>query len=229
MAYTYEYPRPSVTVDGVVFGYEDAQLKLLLIQRGIEPFKGAWALPGGFVQENETLDDAARREVKEETNVDKIYLEQLYTFGDLERDPRGRVISVAYLALVRPSAFKLRATTDATHAEWFEMNALPKLAFDHKHIVHVARERIRGKVRYQPIGFELLPEKFSLTDLQKLYETILDTELDKRNFRKKLLAMELVIALGEYESDASHRPAELYKFDKAKYKALQKKGFYFEL
>ena len=185
MPHTYEYARPSLTVDCVVFGLDDENLKVLLIQRDLEPFQGKWALPGGFVRINETLDDAAKRELQEETGVSNEYLEQLYTFGDLHRDPRERVVTVAYYALVKLSDHRIKATTDARNAGWFAISDTPKLAFDHDRILEVALARLKGKLRYQPIGFELLPAKFTLTKLQKLYETVLERDLDKRNFREK--------------------------------------------
>ena len=229
MSYTYEYPRPSVTVDCVVFGLDEEDLKVLLIQRGQEPFKGRWALPGGFVRMEESLEDAARRELAEEAGVRPGLLEQLYTFGEPGRDPRGRVITVAYFALVKLTDHKVQAATDASEAAWFSVWDMPKLAFDHAEVVATALQRLKGKVRYQPIGFELLPPKFTLTQLQRLYETILEKELDKRNFRKKILSMELLEELDEVEQDVSHRAARLYRFDHKKYKQLEKAGFNFEL
>lgn len=157
MSYTYEHPRPSLTVDAVVFGYDDALLRILLVQRGTPPFEGSWALPGGFVRMDETLEEAARRELREETAVTRLYLEQLYTFGDPGRDPRGRVVSVAYYGLVKLADHRVRASTDASHAAWFDVDDLPTLAFDHARIVETALERLRAQVRYRPIGFELLP------------------------------------------------------------------------
>ncbi|MCX5747915.1 MAG: NUDIX domain-containing protein, partial [Proteobacteria bacterium] len=192
MPYTYEYPRAALAVDCVVFGLDETDLKVLLIQRKLAPFQHAWALPGGFVHVDETLDAAARRELQEEANVSDVYLEQLYTFGTLDRDPRERVVSVTYYALAKLSDHRIRARTDAMGVGWFSLDDLPKLAFDHSHILAQAHERLRGKVRYAPVGFELLPPRFSLTQLQRLYEIILGTELDKRNFRKKILATELV-------------------------------------
>jgi len=229
VSYTYEYPRPSVTVDCVVFGLDEEDLKVLLIQRGQEPFKGRWALPGGFVRMEESLEDAARRELAEEAGVRPGLLEQLYTFGEPGRDPRGRVITVAYFALVKLTDHKVQAATDASEAAWFSVWDMPKLAFDHAEVVATALQRLKGKVRYQPIGFELLPPKFTLTQLQRLYETILEKELDKRNFRKKILSMELLEELDEVEQDVSHRAARLYRFDHKKYKQLEKAGFNFEL
>ena len=229
MAYTYEYPRPSLTVDGVVFGLDDEDLKVLLIQRDLPPFEGQWALPGGFVRMDETLEDAAQRELSEETGLADVYLEQLYTFGDPGRDPRERVVTVAYYALVNLRDHRVQAATDARNAAWFTVDDVPKLAFDHARILRAGLERLRGKVRYQPIGFELLPAKFTLRQLQQLYEKVLDRPLDKRNFRKKILGMGILVELDEIETDVAHRAARLYRFDKSKYDRLTKKGFNFEI
>ncbi|PQO45781.1 NUDIX hydrolase [Blastopirellula marina] len=229
MSFTYEYARPSVTVDCVIFGLDDDGLKILLIQRDGQPFEGCWALPGGFVEMSESLDDAALRELQEETGVSEVFLEQLYTFGEVDRDPRTRVITVAYYALVNLKDHKVEAATDARAAAWFELDDLPPLAFDHNQILQVAQERLQGKVRYQPIGFELLPEKFSLRQLQRMYETVLGRELDKRNFRKKALSLGVLEDLNEVERDVSHRAARLYRFDREKYQQLVKNGFHFEL
>lgn len=229
MSYTYDYPRPALTVDCVVFGIADSELQLLLIERAEAPFAGTWALPGGFVDIDEELEDAARRELEEETGLRNVFLEQLYTFGGVSRDPRGRVVSVAYYALAKPSAHELVAATDAAAAAWFPMNDLPPLAFDHNLVIDKAISRLRGKVRYAPIGFELLPRKFTLSQLQGLYETILDTELDKRNFRKKIRSMEILVDTGEVEKDVPRRPARLYRFDRARYRKLARQGFAFEL
>jgi 8-oxo-dGTP diphosphatase len=208
---------------------DDEDLKVLLIQRGLEPFQGRWALPGGFVHMNESLEDAARRELQEETGLERVYLEQLYTFGDVERDPRGRVVSVAYYALVKLNDHRVRAATDAREAGWFPVWDTPSLAFDHDRILQAALARLKGKVRYQPIGFELLPAKFTLSQLQRVYEKILERELDKRNFRKKILSMEFLVELDEVEQDVAHRAARLYRFDRKKYQQLEKDGFNFEI
>ncbi|MBC7983663.1 MAG: NUDIX hydrolase [Candidatus Obscuribacterales bacterium] len=229
MSYTYEYARGALTVDCAVFGLDDKELKVMLIQRGIAPFKGKWALPGGFVRLNETLDDAARRELEEETGLRNIFLEQLFTFGAVDRDPRERVVSVAYYALVNLSDHKVQAASDASDAAWFGVHDVPSLAFDHADILQVSIERLRGKLRYQPIGFELLPKKFTLSQLQHLYELVLERDLDKRNFRKRVLAMDLLIELDEVEQDVAHRAARLYRFDERKYRRLAKAGFNFEL
>jgi 8-oxo-dGTP diphosphatase len=229
MAATYEYPRPALTVDAVVFGLDDGDLKVLLVRRGLEPFEGKWALPGGFVRVGESLEDAVRRELKEETGIDSVFLEQLYTFGGVDRDPRERVVTVAYYALVRLGDHRVAAATDARDAAWFAVSEARGLAFDHDRILAVALERLKGKVRYQPIGFELLSPEFTLTQLQLLYETILETRLDKRNFRKKILVMDFLVPLDEVQKDVAHRAARLYRFDQKKYQRLQKRGFNFEI
>ncbi|MEN6373128.1 MAG: NUDIX domain-containing protein [Armatimonadota bacterium] len=229
MAYTYEYPRPALTVDCVVFGVDEENLKILLIERDLEPFAGKWALPGGFVHIDETLEDAALRELHEETGVGDVYLEQLYTFGAVDRDPRERVVSVAYYALVNLYDHHIQAATDARNALWFPVDDLPQLVFDHNLIIETAHERLKGKVRYQPIGFELLPERFTLSQLQHLYEIILETTLDKRNFRKKILGMDLLVELDEVQQDVAHRAARLYSFDEEKYRKLAEQGFNFEI
>ena len=229
MPHTYKYARPALTVDCVVFGFDEGELKVLLIQRALEPFQGKWALPGGFVHVDETIDDAARRELDEETGLKNVFLEQLYTFGAVDRDPRERVISVAHYALVKLSDYEAKAATDAASAEWFPISKLPNLAFDHAEIVATALARLQGKVRYQPVGFELLPPKFTLSELQHLYEAILEAGLDKRNFRKKVLGFGLLMPLKETQMAGRHRPAQLFRFDADKYEKLKKRGFNFEL
>jgi 8-oxo-dGTP diphosphatase len=229
MACTYEYPRPAMTVDAVVFGLDDEDLKVLLIRRALEPFQGKWALPGGFVRVEETLEEAVRRELQEETGIAQLFLEQLYTFGAVDRDPRERVVTVAYFALVKLSDHRIKAATDARDAAWFAVSEARGLAFDHDRILEAALERLKGKVRYQPIGFELLPPQFTLSQLQRLYETVLETPLDKRNFRKKILGMDFLVALDEVQKDVAHRAARLYRFDRKKYQQLQKRGFNFEI
>ncbi|MDD9945331.1 MAG: NUDIX domain-containing protein [Myxococcales bacterium] len=229
MPYTYEYPRGALAVDCVVFGLDENDLKVMLIQRGQAPFEGKWALPGGFVHMDETLEEAARRELEEETGLHKVFLEQLYTFSAVDRDPRERVVSVAYYALVKLSDHKVQAATDARDAGWFGVHDVPSLAFDHADILQKALERLRGKLRYQPIGFELLPKKFTLSQLQHLYQLVLERTLDKRNFRKRVLAMGLLIETDEVEQGVAHRAARLYRFDERKYRRLVKAGFNFEL
>lgn len=226
MPYTYDYPRPALTVDCVIFGLDEShKLKVLLIQRAHAPFKGQWALPGGFVDMDEGLETAALRELEEETGVKNVFIEQLYTFGAPGRDPRGRVVSVAYFALVNLEEHPVEASSDARRVRWFEIDSPPQLAFDHHDILEVAIARLRAKVRYQPIGFELLPEQFTLSQLQKLYETILGVEeLNKRNFRTRILRMGVLKEVGKQEGVA-HRPAKLYSFDKEKYEQLVKERY----
>jgi 8-oxo-dGTP diphosphatase len=231
MPFTYPYPRPSVTVDCVVFGLDLAaeDLKVLLIQRKKDPFAGLWAFPGGFVEESETLEESAKRELQEETGITRLYLEQLYTFGDPGRDPRGHTVTVAYYALVKLSDHSPKAADDAKAVDWFSISKAPKLAFDHAKILRIALQRLRAKVRYQPIGFELLPAKFTLSQLQRLYEIVLERPLDKRNFRKKILGMGLLIDLEETQKDVAHRAAQLYRFDEQRYRGLVGEGFNFEI
>lgn len=226
---TYEYARPALTTDCVVFGLDDEDLKVLLIKRGLAPYKGKWALPGGFVRVGEDLEKSARRELQEETGLKDLFLEQLCTFGQPKRDPREHVVTVAYYALVNLSEHPPTADTDAEEAAWFPFDDLPKLAFDHSDILTAARERLRAKLRDSPIGFELLPEKFTLTQLQSLYERILDTPLDKRNFRKKLLKLEILEETDEIEQDVAHRAARLYRFDQAAYQKKQQAGLNLEI
>lgn len=226
MPHTYEYPRPALTVDTIIFGLdvEENELRVLLIKRGIAPFKGKWAIPGGFVIPGESVDEAARRELQEECGVRNVFLEQLYTFGDPKRDPREHVVTVAYYALVNINDHHLEAGTDASEAEWFSIYDIPKLAFDHQKIIKTALERLRGKIRYHPLGFELLPKKFTLTQLQNLYEIVLEHPLDKRNFRKKVLSLDILKDLNEIQTNVTHRAARLYSFDKKAYKKLEKEG-----
>jgi 8-oxo-dGTP diphosphatase len=227
-----DYPRPSVTADCVVFGvtFESGgpALRVLLIERGAAPFRGALALPGGFVRIDETVDDAARRELREETGLADVYLEQLYTFGALDRDPRGRVVSVAYYALVNLADHRVQSGTDASAARWVPVDDVRGLAFDHDEILAAARERLRGKVRYQPIGLKMLPQRFKLSQLQALYEAVLGQALDKRNFRKRFLAMGLLVDAGE-EQGVPHRAARLYRFEQRRYEAALRRGFAFEI
>lgn len=229
MGVHYKYARPALTVDIVIFALDEAELRVMLVERGLDPFAGRWALPGGFVHVGESLEEAARRELQEETGLTKIFLEQLYTFGAPQRDPREHVVTVAYYALVNIEGHNVKASTDARDAAWYSLQDLPSLAFDHESIIDTAIERLRGKVRYQPIGFELLPRKFTLRQLQSLYEIVLDRELDKRNFRKKIHALDILSPLDEVEKDVAHRAAQLFRFDKKKYDRLTKQGFNFEV
>jgi 8-oxo-dGTP diphosphatase len=214
-----------VTVDIVIFTIRSGALKVLLVRRAAAPFHGQFAIPGGFVLEDEDLDQAAFRELREETGVADVYLEQLYSFGDVGRDPRGRVITVAYFALISADR-PLRAGTDAAEAKWWAMDQLPTLAFDHAGILNYALGRLRNKLEYTTVGFQLLPEKFTLTELQEVYETILGKQLDKRNFRRKLSLLKILKPLPEYRR-GSQRPAQLYRFVAARFEKLKDKGILF--
>lgn len=227
--HTYEFPRPALSVDCVVFGIDEGDLKLMLIKRKLAPFKNKWALPGGFVRMDETTDHAARRELEEESGLKNIYLEQLYTFSKIDRDPRQRVVSICHYALVRLKNYEVHASTDASDAAWFSIDDLPSLAFDHQHMVDLALDRLKGKLRYKPIGFELLPELFTLSQLQHVYEVILGKNFDKRNFRRRVLKTGLIVESGEVQKDVAHRAAQLFKFDKERYKTLENEGFNFEI
>jgi 8-oxo-dGTP diphosphatase len=206
------YERPSVTVDVVLFALRNQELQVLLVRRGRWPYEGYWAIPGGFVHMDESLDEAALRELDEEAGVSDVYLEQLYTFGDPDRDPRTRVITVAYMAVVAADQILLRAGSDAAEARWWSMSALPeKLAFDHADILSYALTRLRYKLEYTAVGFQLLPEEFTLPELQTAYEIILGEKLDKANFRKKLARGNVVESAGRHR-ETGGRPAELYRY-----------------
>jgi len=219
------------SIDCVIFGFDEGELKVLLIERNEEPFKDWWALPGYLVEQDESLDDAAERILYELTGLRGIYMEQFYTFGDVDRHPQGRVITVGYYAMVRIGGNKdLRpepVTSYARNAVWIPLNEIPKLAFDHDQIFGRAFAKIRNKISYQPIAFELLPEKFTLTQLQHLYEVILNKKLDKRNFRKKMLNYGILKELDEKQKGVSYRAAKLYKFDRRKYAKLFQKELSF--
>lgn len=210
--YTYEHPRPGLTVDIVIFTVQEASLQVLLVERGSPPFLGMWALPGGFVKLDESLEHAALRELKEETGVADAYLEQLYTYGDPDRDPRGRVVTVAYFALLASGvSLQREEDSDAVRAEWFAIENLPELAFDHADIVQYALRRLRYKLEYSAVGFELLPETFTLSELQQTYEIILGESLDKRNFRRRILDADIIEWTREMRSGEG-RPARLYRY-----------------
>lgn len=201
---------PSVTVDIVIFTIQDNKLKVLLIKRKGEPYKDYWAIPGGFIRQGETLDAAALRELKEETGVGDVYLDQLYTFGGPERDPRKRVITVSYYSLVRPDRLENNPERDRNHVDWFCVKELPLLAFDHGNIITCAWDRLKEKLDHAALGFELLPQEFTLTELQRVYEIILDKELDKRNFRKRIISTNVVKSTDKTKMEGYHRPAKLY-------------------
>lgn len=230
MSFTYEFSRPLVMVDCVVFGVAE-ELQVLLIQRDLEPFKDAWALPGGHfdTELDHDLESAARRELREETGAHNVFFEQLYTFSAYDRDPRGRTMSTAYLALVRPEDHEVVGQSDAKDAKWIPVNNLPDLAFDHKTILEVALTRLKNKVRWEAVGFELLPKMFTLPELRTLYEIILERPIDKRNFYRRVLAMGILREHPKTRKGPAGRPAQLYSFDKKVYRKLLKDGFNFEV
>ncbi len=221
--------RPSsihVTVDVAMFTIREGVLHVLLVKRGEPPFERDWAIPGGHVETDEPLETAALRELREETGVTDVYLEQLYTFGDPGRDPRGRYVTVAYFALIS-AEHALHAGTDAAEARWWPVRRLPKLAFDHRQILTYAIERLRNKLEYTTVGFQLLPKKFTLSELQGVYEAILGRDLDKRNFRRKIDALGILSQLGEYRRIGASRPALLYQFSARKFEKLRSRGITF--
>ena len=224
--YTYPFPRPSVTTDCVIFGYDGKDLKLLLVERGIPPFKGMWALPGGYLQMDEDAIDGAKRELFEETGLRDAYIEQFRTFSAVDRDPRGRVITIAHLALVRIS--EVKGGDDAAKAQWFPLKDVPQLAFDHDMILREAMKALRQKIHFEPVGFELLPEVFTMPQLQHLYESILDVRFDRRNFASKMLHLGILEDTGSREPGAPSRVPATYRFNKDRYDALKSKGFRLE-
>ena len=224
--YCYKYPHPAVTTDCVIFGFNGERLQVLLIERGIEPYKGRWAFPGGFLKMDETAEEGAKRELKEETGLENAYIQQLHTFSAPNRDPRERVITIAYYALVKIQ--EVKGGDDAASARWFPLDEIPPLAFDHDYILRMATQRLREQIHFQPIGFELLPEKFTIKELQSLYEAILGINFDRRNFAKKMLHLEILTELNETVWPTPKREARLYKFNSDKYEELKRKGFRIE-
>ncbi len=209
----HDFPKPSVTADIVIFTIQNNELKVLLIKRKLNPFKDKWAIPGGFVRINESLEDAAKRELEEETGVKDVYLEQLYSFGDPERDPRGRVITIAYMALINSEQIKLRAATDASDAQWFSVKKIPVLAFDHKKILEYSLKRLKWKFEYTAVAFSLLPKKFAISEIQKIYEIVFNKQFDKRNFAKKLISLDILKEEG-INTNVPYRPPMLYSLKK---------------
>ncbi len=219
-----------VAVDSIIFGFNenDFELKLLLLKRKFEPALGKWSLMGGFVDREESLDDAAQRIVLQLTGLDNVYMEQLYAFGDPRRDPGGRIVSVAYFSLIKINEHDKELVKNAG-AYWVPLSEIPELIFDHSDMVSKALRKLRIRARTQPIGFELLPEKFTIPQLQRLYEAIYQKPFDKRNFRRKVLAMGLLDKLDEKEKETSKKGAWYYQFNTSKYEELLRKGFNFEL
>lgn len=225
--YTYKYPHPAVTTDCVIFGYDVREgLSVLLVQRGIEPYKGRWAFPGGFLQMDEDADTGARRELKEETGFEAASIRQFGTFTAVDRDPRERVITIAYMALVRKGG--VRGGDDAADARWFPVSDVPALAFDHDRILRIALDRLKEEIHFHPVGFELLPEVFTLPQLQALYEAILGVRFDRRNFAAKMLKLGILTPTGDRPADAARRIPQTYRFNPQKYGELKQSGFRLE-
>lgn len=224
--YTYEYPRPSVTTDCVIFGFGSDGLSVLLIERGIEPFKGCWAFPGGFMKMNEDAETCARRELEEETGLKADYVEQFATFTDVDRDPRGRTITIAYFALVKKA--EVTGADDAAQAKWFRISDIPQLAFDHDRILRVALKALREKIHFEPVGFELLPDVFVMSQLQNLYESVLDVKFDRRNFANKMLKLGILTEVNDGSFRPGTRDAKKYTFNKDNYMLMKSKGFRLE-
>jgi 8-oxo-dGTP diphosphatase len=224
--FCYRYPHPALVADCVIFGFDGVSIKVLLIQRGIEPYKGQWAFPGGFMKIDETAEECAKRELEEETGLKNAAVEQLYTFSDVNRDPRERVITVAHYALVRLS--EVKGGDDAASARWFAMDEVPSLAFDHDRILRMAVNRLKERICFEPIGFELLPEVFTMTELQNLYEAILEVKFDRRNFYNKMLKLGILSEAEPRPANASRRTPTKYRFNAEKYAELKQKGFRLE-
>ena len=226
-SYVYKYPHPAVTTDCVIFGYDHQDgLSLLLVKRGVEPYKDHWAFPGGFMRMDEDAETGARRELKEETGLETSYVEQFGCFSDVNRDPRERVITIAYYALVKKSDVK--GADDAAEAHWFPIDNVPSLAFDHDRILRVALKTLKEKIHFMPVGFELLPEVFTMPQLQSLYEAILEVKFDRRNFANKMLKLGILTEVGERAANAGPRIPVKYSFNPDKYSELKSKGFRLE-
>ncbi len=229
MQFEKDYYKCAFSVDNVIFGFDGSNIKVLLIKRNVDPFIGYWALPGDTIDANEELKDAALRVLDRLTGLTDVYLEQVKSFSEVNRHPRERVITVTYYSLINITNAEIKPDYFAEKAEWREVDDIDSLAFDHYHIIQTCLDKLKTSIKLRPIGFELLPTKFTLTQLQNLYEAILEQDLDKRNFRKKILSMNILKTLHELQSDVPHRPAKLYSFDAEKYAAAQESGFIFEL
>ncbi len=219
----------NISIDCVVFGFENSSLEVLLIKRARKPFKNCWALPGGFIKRKELVEKAAERILYESTGIKKLYMEEVSIFDGVYRFPDWRVITIGYFALVSPEKYKLTTGIDTTDVKWIKLSEVHELPFDHNKIIEIALSKLRTRVRYRPIGFELLPNKFTLPRLQMLYEVILGKKLDKRNFRKKIMKMHLLKSLKEKDKNNSKRAASLFQFDKQTYNKLKNNGFNFEI
>ena len=226
LKYSYKYPHPSVTTDCVIFGFDGVKLKVLLVERGMAPYKGRWAFPGGFLNMDESAEEGALRELKEETGLEGAYIRQFHTFSAPQRDPRERVITIAYYALVRMQ--EVKGGDDASDARWFALDEVPPLAFDHDQILRKAEKTLRQQIHFEPVGFELLPEKFTIKQLQNLYEAILDMRFDRRNFNNKMRRLGMLELTGDTANPSQRREANLFSFNAEKYAELKSKGFQLE-
>lgn len=226
LKYSYKYPHPSVTTDCVIFGFDGVKLKVLLVERGMAPYKGRWAFPGGFLNMDESAEEGALRELKEETGLEGAYIRQFHTFSAPQRDPRERVITIAYYALVRMQ--EVKGGDDASDARWFALDEVPPLAFDHDQILRKAEKTLRQQIHFEPVGFELLPEKFTVKQLQNLYEAILDMRFDRRNFYNKMRRLGMLELTGDTANPSQRREANLFSFNAKKYAELKSKGFQLE-
>lgn len=226
LRYHYKYPHPSVTTDCVIFTFDGTKLRVLLVQRGIEPYKGQWAMPGGFLRMNESAEKGALRELQEETGMKAAYIKQFHAFTEPRRDPRERVITIAYYALAKMQ--EVKGADDAADAQWFALDEVPSLAFDHDLILRTALNELRKQIHFEPVGFELLPEKFTIKELQNLYEAILDVHFDRRNFYNKMKRLEILVQQEETSNPSTKKEAYLFKFNAKKYNELKQKGFRLE-
>lgn len=226
LKYSYKYPHPSVTTDCVIFGFDSVKLKVLLVERGMAPYKGRWAFPGGFLNMDESAEEGALRELKEETGLEGAYIRQFHTFSAPQRDPRERVITIAYYALVKMQ--EVKGGDDASDARWFALDEVPPLAFDHDQILRKAEKTLRQQIHFEPVGFELLPEKFTIKQLQNLYEAILDMRFDRRNFYNKMRRLGMLELTGDTANPSQRREANLFSFNAEKYAELKSKGFQLE-
>ena len=226
LKYSYKYPHPSVTTDCVIFGFDGVKLKVLLVERGMAPYKGRWAFPGGFLNMDESAEEGALRELKEETGLEGAYIRQFHTFSAPQRDPRERVITIAYYALVRMQ--EVKGGDDASDARWFALDEVPPLAFDHDQILRKAEKTLRQQIHFEPVGFELLPEKFTIKQLQNLYEAILDMRFDRRNFYNKMRRLGMLELTGDTANPSQRREANLFSFNAENYAELKSKGFQLE-
>jgi len=229
MPFQNEFYKSAFSVDNIIFGFDKDNLKVLLIKRKTDPYRGQWALPGDIVKPTENLDTAAIRVLEQLTSLKDVYLEQVHTFGKVDRHPKGRVITIAYYSLINIKSVNIAPDSFADQVAWKELRSIDTLAFDHFEIMQTCLKRLQRDVKFGPIGFELLPELFTLTELQKLYESVLDKDLDKRNFRKKILSMNVLKGSQEIQRGVAHRPAKLYTFDAQKYEEAKQGGFIFEL